>query len=55
VRDKDRRWWLLAILLHIIFNAMALIALQYGGIIASKVALTALVVLWVWMIRRSFR
>jgi uncharacterized membrane protein YhfC len=51
VRDQDRRWWLLAIFLHIIFNAMALIAFDYGGIIASELALTVLVVLWVWMIK----
>jgi hypothetical protein len=30
---------------------MALIAFDYGGIIASELALTVLVVLWVWMIK----
>lgn len=51
VREEDRRWWFLAILLHIIFNATVLIAFRYGGAVVSEVALTVLVVLGVWMVK----
>jgi len=50
VRDRQIKWWGLAIAWHAAFNATALLASRYGGLIASEVALTVLSVVSVYII-----
>jgi uncharacterized membrane protein YhfC len=55
VRDRRLTLLLAAMALHAAFNAVALIALRYGGIVASEVAITIMAILPVWIILRTRR
>jgi len=51
VREGEWQWWLYAALLHMAFNASALIVLQYGGAVAAEVALTGFTLISLWIIK----
>ncbi len=53
VRESEWQWWAYAALLHMGFNALALIVLQYGGAVAAEVALTGFTLISLWIIRRE--
>ncbi len=53
VREGEWQWWAYAALLHMAFNALALIMLQYGGAVAAEVALTGFTLISLWIIRRE--
>ena len=52
VREGKWQWWAFAALLHMAFNAVALIALQYGGAIVAEIVLTIFTLLPLWIIGR---
>ncbi len=59
VREHNAIWWWAAFLLHVMLNAIALIALEYGGILQSELALTvfsviSVAVIW-WTYQRQHR
>jgi uncharacterized membrane protein YhfC len=57
VEFGQRRWLALAIVAHIAFNALAMIALRYGGVWAAEGALAIVAVAalaWVFKTRRTY-
>lgn len=61
VREGQALWWWVAFLLHVLLNGIALIVLQYGGILQSEIAVTVFsvisvgVVWWTYQRRETDR
>lgn len=53
VRDRRPALLLLAIALHVAFNALALLALRYAGLLAAEALLTLLTAVPLWIILRT--